>query len=144
MMRNALLIAISMAVVLPARAQTQFTPPGPPQVQTDYSRETLLELFADLPEPEENTGNRIDHQFGSISFRAMGTRFRIGYLPFFMPLSGSRPWLNGERWPDPFVLTGAGYATTPRSFRTRREMSSELRRIERKVRESAKVTVKPE
>ena len=143
-MRNAVLAALLLALVSPALAQTQFTPPGTaPEIQPDYSRETLLELFADLPEPEDLPNRGIDHQFGAISFRALGARFRIGYLPFFMPLSGSRPWLNSDRWPDPFTLTGAQYATTPRSFRTRREMSSELRRIERKVRESATVTVKP-
>ena len=142
-MRNAVLVALFLAAVTPAAAQTQFTPPAP-RIEPDYSRETLLELFADLPEPEEMPAGRLDHRFGSINFRALGARFRVGYLPFFMPLSGSRPWLNSDRWPDPFVLTGAQYATTPRSFRTRREMSSELRRIERKVRESATVTVKPE
>jgi hypothetical protein len=139
-MRPAIVVAV-LLVATTALGQSAFAPP--PEPAPDYSRETLLDLFADMPEREDPDA-RFRHEFGAIDFRAFGIRWRVGYLPFFMPLSGSQPWVNGQRWPDPFVLTGTQLATTPRSFRRGRAMNAELRRIERKVKESAKVTVTPE
>ena len=45
---------------------------------------------------------------------------------------------------DPFVLTGTEFATTPRTFNTRRAISSELRRIERLERSRHSVVATPE
>lgn len=137
-MRSIVLVSL-LAVASVGFAQEEPAETPPP----DYSRETLLQLFADDAEREEAEG-RVTHHLGAIDIRALGMRWRIGYLPFFMPLSGSAPWLPGHRWPDPFALTGTQIASPPRTWRQQRDMSAELRRIERKVRESATVTVKPD
>ena len=113
------------------------------QQRPDYSRETLLEIFAKEAKKEE-AERRFKHEFGAISFKALGMRWRVGYLPFFMPLHGSRPWINGERWPDPFILTGTEIARPPRTWRQTRDMNAELRRIEKRLKESATVKVNPE
>lgn len=107
----------------------------------DYSRDTLVRLFAEIEIEERES--RIQHSFGRVDFRALGMRWRVGYLPFFMPLPGSQPWVNGERWPDPFRLTGTEIASPPRTWKQTRDMSAELRRIERKVRK-ATIVAKPE
>ena len=111
--------------------------------QPDFSRDTLLRLFAE-GEEREDPEDRFRHRFGVIDFRAAGMRWRIGYLPFMVPLSGSQPWVNGQRWPDPFVLTGTEIAHTPRTWRSQRAMSAELRRIEKRVRETSTVRVQPD
>lgn len=136
-MRTTLLIFALLAAAT-AHAQTQFR-----EDQPDFSRDTLLRLFAENPE-REDADSGLEHRFGAISFRTGTIRWRVGYLPFFMPLHGSIPWDHDQRWPDPFVLTGTEIATTPRSFRSRRAMSSELRRIDRKLRDSAVVRVEPD
>ena len=140
-MRITILI-LALLVAGNATAQTQFRdepPPGTP----DFSKDTLLRLFAENPE-RDDIESRFEHRFGAISFRTGKLRWRVGYLPFLMPLHGSQPWDHNQRWPDPFILTGTEIATTPRSFRERRSMNSELRRIDRKLRESAVVRVEPD
>ena len=136
-MRITVLI-LTLLVAATATAQTQFREEPP-----DFSKDTLLRLFAENPE-REDVDSGFEHRFGAISFRTGPVRWRVGYLPFFMPLHGSEPWDHNQRWPDPFILTGTEIATTPRSFRSRRAMSSELRRIDRKLRESAVVRVEPD
>ncbi len=116
--------------------------PAPPQ-SPNYSRDALLQIFANEAE-RGKAEPRIQHSFGQISFKALGMRWRIGYLPFFVPLPGSRPWLNSDRWPDPFLLTRTEFASPPRTWRQSRDMSAELRRIERRVKDKATVKVKPE
>ena len=122
---------------------------APPE-DTDYSRDTLLRLFADNPIREE-TDPRVRLSLGAVDFRVRGTRFRIGYLPFLTPMQGSMPWLNSHRWPDPFTLTGTEIPYTARTWRDERALSAEVRRIERRIRESngsrgtsATVQVKPD
>ena len=137
-MRTAVLIA-TLLLASSAAAQQSLRDPDPP----DFSRDTLLRLFAEGEEREDPEG-RFSHSFGAIEFRAAGMRWRIGYLPFFVPLSGSQPWVNGQRWPDPFALTGTEIAQTPRTWRSQRAMSAELRRIERRIRETSTVRVQPE
>jgi hypothetical protein len=137
-MRSAILMVLALLVSANVLAQQQFR-----EEQPDYSRDTLLRLFADNPE-REDVEPRFKHQFGAIEFRTKNIRWRVGYLPFFLPLHGSVPWDHDQRWPDPFVLTGTEIAHTSRTWRDRRAMTSEMRRIERKVRESAVVRVSPE
>lgn len=112
----------------------------------DYSREKLLRLLAGTPE-KPRTAHDVEFGLGTISFRALGTRWRIAYLPFFMPFPGTYMTPN-RQWPDPFLLTGTEYASPPRTWRQARDMNAELRRIERKAREKdkerSKVTVKPQ
>ena len=137
-MRVLTLFALTFLIATTAAAQQQFREEPP-----DFSRDTLLRLFAEAPEREE-ADSGFQHRLGMIEFRAAGARWRVGYLPFFLPLHGSMPWNHHQRWPDPFVLTQTEIASTPRSWRDQRQMSSELRRIERKLRESQRVVVNPE
>jgi hypothetical protein len=137
-MRPGILLIISLLVTGSALAQQQFREEPP-----DFSRDTLLRLFAENPEREE-VEPRFRHEIGMVEFRTRNIRWRVGYLPFFLPLHGSQPWDHNQRWPDPFILTGTEIAHTSRTWRDRRAMSSELRRIDRKVRESAIVRVQPD
>ncbi|HEU4521257.1 MAG TPA: hypothetical protein VFT12_04585 [Thermoanaerobaculia bacterium] len=130
-----------MTLIAAAASAQDAAPEGPPD--PDFSRDTLLRLFADNPE-REAVEPRVKVSFGAIEFRAAGARWRIGYLPFFMPLPGSIPWDHEQRWPDPFALTGTQIASPPRTWRDNRAKNAEMRRIERKLRESATVTVTPE
>ena len=138
-MRRATLIIFVCLTAATAAAQQQQFREDPP----DYSRDTLLHLFAESPDREE-ADPRFEHRFGMIEFRAAGMRWRVGYLPFFIPLHGSIPWDHHQRWPDPFILTGTEIASPPRTWRDQRAMSAELRRLEKRLRESQKVEVKPE
>jgi hypothetical protein len=133
------LIFSALLIFFTGTALAQEEPAPPP----DYSRDTLFQIFANEVERGE-TERRFKHEFGAVSFRALGMRWRIGYLPFLMPMPGSRPWIQGERWPDPFLLTGTQIASPPRTWRHQREMSAELRRIEKRLKETAIVKVKPE
>lgn len=137
-MRSAILMVFTLLLSGTAVAQEQFR-----EEQPDFSRDTLLRLFAENPDREEGEP-RFRHESGMVEFKTRNIRWRVGYLPFFLPLHGSQPWDHDQRWPDPFVLTGTEIAHTSRTWRDRRAMSSELRRIERKVRESAVVSVRPE
>jgi signal transduction histidine kinase len=103
----------------------------------DYSKDQLLRLFAAAAEHE--TENPIRYRRGAIEFRALGTSWRFNYLPM-MAMHGTLTGVSME-WPDPFALTNTPLATSPRSWRTRREVSSELRRIEKTERAKIKVTV---
>ena len=103
----------------------------------DYSKDTLLRLFVDAGGQERE--NPIRYRRGAIEFRALGTSWRFNYLPM-MPLSGTMGGVTQEL-PDPFALTGTQIATPLRAWRTRREINSELRRIEALERAKVKVTV---
>ena len=107
----------------------------------DYSKDTIIRLTADIPEPPEHEPRMVFH-VGAVDFKALGTRWRFNFLPFMAPLSGTRFGVTQE-WPDPFALTGTAIATPPRAFRTRRQMNAELRRIDRVTRpKKPKATVK--
>ena len=121
-----------------AQEETPTTSTAPP----DFSKDTLVRMFAEttIEAPRE----RVDFGFGYVDFRALGMRWRVGYLPFLAPMQGSQSWRVDHRWPDPFILTGTSIATTPRTFARTREVNSELRRLERRLKKDAQVTVKPE
>jgi hypothetical protein len=103
----------------------------------DYSKDTLLRLFVDAAKQEGE--NPIRYRRGAIEFRALGTSWRFNYLPM-MAMQGT---LNGVSMelPDPFALTGTPIASPPRTWRTRREVSAELKRIEKMERAKIRVTV---
>lgn len=125
----AILILLLATAAVPAQAQD-----APVR---DYSKDRLLRLFAEAAEQE--TENPIRYRRGAVEFRALGTSWRFNYLPM-MAMSGT---LGGTylELPDPFALTGTAIATSPRSWRTRREVNSELKRIEVMERAKIKVTV---
>lgn len=112
----------------------------PPEGTRDFSRGTLLRLFSEDEDPPSREGN-VQWSFGAVEFKAAGMRWKIGYLPFMVPLPGSLMTTTGWNLPDPFLLTNTEFATMPRNFRDRREMNSEMKRIERL---SKRATVKVE
>ena len=95
------------------------------QEPPDYSRETLMRIFADQPAEEQPD---IRFHIGTVEFRAMGSDWRFVYAPL-LPLSGSVMRVTQE-WPDPFSLTGTMPATPARVNRSR-DLRYELHRIER-------------
>lgn len=106
----------------------------------DYSKDTLQRLFADAAQQEGE--NPIRRTRGAIEFNAFGTSWRVNYLPhLMMAMHGTRQGINNEI-PDPFALTGTQIATSPRSWRTRREINRELRRIEATERAKVRVTTR--
>jgi len=131
------------ALFIGAGLQAQTEQPAAPK--PDYSRPTLIRILSvneAPPKPEP----RVQFPFGAISVRALGTRWMLGYLPFMMPLSGS---VNngrglGSNFPNPFELTHTEIPYTARSFRDRRALSRELRRIESEEKKRAKIKVNPE
>lgn len=119
---------------LAAQEQTAPSAPQPP----DYSRQNLLRLLVDADAPGDE--DRLRFHVGAIEFGALGTRWRFNYLPLMMPLSGTQMGVT-RQWPDPFALTGTSIASPPRTWRTRRALERELRRINRTTKAKVKVEV---
>jgi hypothetical protein len=130
-MRASATILALLLLTSSAAAQDTRAPVG------DYSKDTLLRLFVDAAQQEGE--NPIRYRRGAVEFRALGTTWKFNYLPM-MAFQGT---LNGVSMelPDPFALTGTAIATSPRSWRTRREVNTELKRIEKLERAKIKVTV---
>lgn len=126
--------ALTLAIAVPVLGQEE------PATNPDYTKPTLMRIFSvdDTPPKRER---RVKVRAGGVEFRALGMDWRIGFLPFLPPLVGSRNTTSKE-WPDAFSLTGTEFASPPRTWRQRRALSSELRRIERLERKRAKVVVK--
>jgi hypothetical protein len=133
MMRNAVLGLLFLLATGSLFAQQQ-------EVQPDFSRDNLLRLTADIPEPPEREP-RVEFGFGTVSFRALGTSWRFNYLPIMAPLSGTAMTTSREL-PNGLTLNNAATAETPRTFRDRREMTAERRRIERILNGTADVKVR--
>ena len=133
-MRTAALMAVLVLVASQALAQDS------PAPKPDYSRPTLIRILSGIEAPPE-VEKAIRFHFGSVEFRALGTRWRIAYLPIMMPFSGSVNYGRGlgSNFPDPFVLTGTEIPQTARTWRDQRALSGELRRIERTQREREKI-----
>lgn len=130
---------LTFAFLLVAAGVTaQESQPEQPQPVPDYSRDTLLRLFADASEDDDE---QLEMHIGVIDYRTARARWRFGYLPFFAPFQGSLPWLNSHRWPDPFILTGTEIPQTSRTWRDQRAMSAELRRLERRIRDTSSIRV---
>ena len=106
----------------------------------DFSRDGLMRIFAGDPQ-EPQIERPVQHRLGAISFRAFGSDFRFNYLPLMMPLSGTELDVT-QSWPDPFSLTGTAIATSPRAWRTQRQISAELRRIEKLERARIRVAAR--
>lgn len=106
--------------------------------QPDYSRDTLLRLVREHEEEKERENVRFSA--GAVEFRALGTRWRFNYLPIMAPISGTRLGITNE-WPDPFALTGTSMPYTPRTWQTRRQVNSELRRINESEKKRARIKV---
>jgi len=108
----------------------------------DFSKPTLIRILR----PEEVhvlPEHGVHWYFGSFEFGALGMLWRIKYLPFAAPLPGS---VRGTTHviPDAFTLNGTEFASTPRNWNTQRQLSSEMRRIERLTKKQANVKATPE
>jgi hypothetical protein len=105
-----------------------------------YSRDQLLKLFASAAKQEAENPVRYDR--GSVRFTALGTTWRFNYLPM-MAMSGGRFGSTAvtQEWPDPFALTNTQIAMPQRTWRTRREVNAELKRIDKSERAKIRVTV---
>jgi hypothetical protein len=131
-------VAVSVFVVLLLTATAAFA--ADPETP-DYSQQHLRELFAQTEAPPPPQTN-VRWGVGGVEFRAFGMNWRVLYLPFLPPLSGSVRGSNpSTMWPDPFALTHTELATTPRTWRDNREISRERKRIEKSMQERAKVKV---
>lgn len=105
----------------------------------DYSPDALRHILSYSEDHPPVQGN-VHWTIGGVEFRAFGMNWRIGFLPFAMPLSGSvRGSDPSSMWPDPFALTNTKIAETPRTWRDNRALSRERRRIEKSMRQRAKV-----
>jgi hypothetical protein len=139
-MKHTPLFVIVLALAGNIAAQELTNPPTP-----DFSREKLIQLFANEP-VKEPIEPRVQFGVGFIDFHALKMRWRLAYVPL-MPLPGSIPWqMNGAfgAIPNPFELTHTEIASPPRTWKQSRDMNAELKRIERTERIKAKVVAKPE
>lgn len=138
MKASAALIALLLLFASPAVAQDTGSDP-------DYSRNTLLRLFAEAGNEIDDADMRaIRYRLGSVEFTALGTSWRFNYLPIMVPFSGTGAGFNGQNTstlPDPFMLTNTQIATSPRAWRTQRQKNHELRRIDRTERERMRLEV---
>lgn len=126
-------IALVVSLVLASAAFAQAVQ------KPDYSREALRKSLVVINEDHPPVPQTVRWGFGSVEFRAFGMNWRVAFLPFAMPFSGSVRGSNpSTMWPDPFALTGTQFAETPRTWRDNREVSKERKRIE----SMAKVTAK--
>ena len=126
-MKAATTTLLALLLATSAFAQTE---PAP-----DYSRPTLLRIVVEA-EREKERGIRFEG--GALRFVALGTRWSFPTL--MLPLPGTRFGTTME-WPDAFALTNTPIAYRPGTYPTRREISRELKRIER-VTAKVKVTTK--
>jgi len=129
-----ILVLLAAAVPLSAQETAPATTTRP-----DYSKPGLQRFVLSIPEQPKRDRN-MRFYVGGIEFGAIGTRWRFNYLPIMAPLPGTRLGITQE-WPDPFALTGTVIATPPRAWRTQRNVSSELKRIEKSERAKIKVNV---
>ena len=130
MRATATVFALLFAVGTIAAQETSET--ETPQ-QPDFSREGLQRVFDVQAQERPEREPPVRFTVGGVEFRALGTRWRIAYLPIMAPFVGARLRTTSE-WPDAFALTGMQVATSPRAWRTQRAISRELRAIERRAR----------
>jgi hypothetical protein len=131
---------IALALFLATSAALAAEEPLAPE--PDYSKDRLRQIFAvNIEAPEHEP--RLHWNFGYVEFKALGTRWRISYLPIMLPLHGSRPTTTGMGIPSAFELTGIEIPHSPRTWSDSRTLSSERKRIEKFDRERAKVVVNP-
>jgi hypothetical protein len=129
-MRSLALASLLLAVT--ALGQTDAKP--------DYSPDALRHVLTASDDDRPPSPHSVHWGFGGVEFRAFNMNWRVMFLPFNAPFSGSvRGPDPSSMWPDPFALTGATFAETPRTWQDKREMNKERKRIE----SFAKVQAKP-
>src|SRR5438067_5747830 len=105
-------LGLALAVLLCASATLAEDPP-----KQDYSRDALLRFAANneikmSPLPEHLPPGRIQWHIGWMEFHALGTEWRIFYLPIVVPLAGSGIQ-NVAKLPNALELTGTPFASGP-------------------------------
>lgn len=107
----------------------------------DYSRDQLFRLFV-AEANRRPVEQDLRFEAGTIEFTRLGTRWKFAWLPFLMPFHGSVRRTNAE-FPNPFILTGTSFPQTAHTWRRGRELSREMRRIDRTEKEKrARVRVR--
>src|SRR5437763_9822813 len=103
-----------------------------------------LKAWRDLnPDDRPASKQRVEWHPGYVEIHALGTDFRIFYLPFLAPLPGAR-LEDGAKIPNPFELTGTPYANQlpPMFDKDRpRDVQREYNRIEKLTKEQKVVVV---
>lgn len=101
----------------------------------DFSREAVQRFVMDLDlEDEQEPFDR-----PSVTLRGLGTTWNLNLPGIVMPLAGTRLGVTQE-WPNAFALTNTAIATSPRAMaRYRRDVSRELRRINKRLNASIDV-----
>jgi len=100
----------------------------------DYSRPTLLRIVVEAEREKRNLRFEDD----SVVFDALGTRWR--FTPIMLPLASTGDSATYQ-YPDAFALLNVPYATRPGTWRARREMNAEKKRIDRITKSKAKIKV---
>lgn len=107
------------------------------RARTDYSREAVQRFVMSTQVEEDEI--RHDYDPLVVNFAALGTTFRLGYIPqLMMPMAGSMVGTT-QTWPDAFSLTRTPIATGPRAWRTQRAFRRELREINKRLDATIKV-----
>ena len=126
------------AILFAATAAIAQDEPDVTTTAPDYSKDTLIRIFAEAERDREEAA--LEHKLGMVYIQSKQFRIRFGYLPFFAPLPYAR-YNTTRQWPDPFVLTNTTIPMTARTWARHRGLSGELRRIERSERAKVKASV---
>jgi hypothetical protein len=127
--------ATLLALFLTASALAQEAP------KPDYSKDAIQEFVMAIDIESEDPGVR--YYRDSVFFNFLGTTWNFNYLPGpKMRLSGTELGTGvTQLQPNPFALTNTVIATSPRAMRrgANREVSQELKRINRRLNATVKV-----
>jgi hypothetical protein len=110
------------------------------QQRPDYSKDAIQRLVMDIYVDEPSVRYYPD----SVRFNALGTSWNFHYLPgAVMRLSGTELGVGvTQQMPNPFLLTNTVLATSPRAARRGRELSRELKKINKRLNATIKVETK--
>ena len=126
-----------LLTLLGGAAAAQETPAKP-----DFSREAVQRFVMNVTVEEEEAEIRARYDPLVTNFAALGTTWRVGYIPqLMMPMAGSQIGVT-QTFPDAFSLLGVGYAMGPRAWRTRRAYARELKRINERINADVKIRTK--
>jgi len=108
---------------------------GASSLSPDYSKKALLEVFSDdrraRPQPYNHVGP------GYLQFRALGSDFRLFFLPIMAPLAGTVSSNGSATIPDPFEhLQTAFPSRKPPVIATSKDSSWRERLYARKMRKA--------
>lgn len=117
-----LLLTVAIALLFTSTAIAQ----EPSIPAAAWTRDGMARVLSANADPD--TTPALQWGFGYLDLRALGTRWRMAYLPVARPFSGADIGITRE-WPDPFALTRTDFPMTPRTYRDARHYDPELARI---------------